>query len=288
MGYNESYSPERKAKRVSTWLLLNIIARSNQKPSHYVEAFKKAADKSEIMQYGRTTDKAFKILTVEAGHKTADGIPTVMKIRLITFSVVDKDAFYNLEKQADVTIQDWDTNIVANKKEHIFYFFPLKHLLAVPRSMTIHSAKECIYKVLNDVEPETFNVEVVTERNIIEQIKRADKIIRIEAKICFSNPGHPSAFKGLLDDKMRESDAESVNMTINGSKNRPLSDPNDGLVEAVIEAGEKNGEVVATVQETPDSKITKIRTSDYPRSISLGDPSEDLGFALWQNISNLN
>ena len=66
-------------------------------------------------------------------------------------------------------MENWDENIVANKKEADLYFIPSIHTLAVKSSAEI-GLKNVVYylaEALNRIEPEIFDVDVIVEKDVL-------------------------------------------------------------------------------------------------------------------------
>ena len=113
---------------------------------------------------------------------------------------IDPEAFYNKRSREDVTMDNWNEDIVANKKETDLYFIPSVHTLAVKCNSDI-SLKNIVFylsEALNRVEPDTFDVDVIIERDILERILNAHVVTHLYANISYSNPGHTRGFEACL------------------------------------------------------------------------------------------
>ena len=88
---------QRKARSQTTWYVINIKARRNQTPAHYVDAFRKIQTEDPLVQvYGK------KYISIRSLHESetmeVDGVPQWMKACLAHYTIVDSDAFYNIRE----------------------------------------------------------------------------------------------------------------------------------------------------------------------------------------------
>ncbi len=56
--------------------------------------------------------------------------PKWTQATLLSYTIVATTAFYNRRSQEDINMDDWDSDIVANKKEIELFFIPSVHLFA--------------------------------------------------------------------------------------------------------------------------------------------------------------
>ena len=138
---------------------------------------------------------------------------------------------------------------------------------------------------LESVEPEGFDVDTVKDRDTLERILTAEKLISLNAHISFSNPGRGKMFKKLLDKKLREMNPSSVDIALQGSEERPLNRDDDGLVRAIVDISEENGSVQATIQNGSRISRERIDTEDHPLVLQVCQIINDVCSTIY-NILN--
>lgn len=269
---------KRIANQWTTWNLVNIKARQEQTTSHYVEAFRRLYAEDPLIKFPRG-GKSGSLKSVQLSELLEeDGNPCWIHIGLLSYTVIDPEAFYNKRSQEDVKMENWDENIVANKKEADLYFIPSIHTLAVKSSAEI-GLKNVVYylaEALNKIEPEIFDVDVIVEKDVLNKILTAHLITHLYANISYSNPGHTHGFEAAFDSKLRGMGGGRFEFTATGSKEHPLNNEEDGMLPAIVNLSEQNGYVRATIQSTANSKLEKIDSSEHPRRLVLPRIVDDI------------
>lgn len=257
---------DRIDNRMTTWHVINIKAHSNQTPSHYVNAFDSIETQDPLIEMERRTNRFVSIRSVSRSNiQTIDGHPEWMAINLVAYTMIDPSAFYNRRSKEDVEMP-WDDDVVANKKETQLIIIPSVHKIAVRKNsdITLNYILQYLKGALESVEPDEFDVDTVKDRDTLERILTAEKLISLSAHISFSNPGRGNMFRGLLDAKLREMNPSSVDIVLQGSEERPLNRENDGLVQAIVNISEENGSVQATIQNGTHLGRERINTEEHP------------------------
>lgn len=259
------------SNRATSWFIINVKARTNQVPSHYVETFDLLVNKDPLVQLARFSNRFISIKSSSRSNLfTNDGIPKWIVLNLIAYTVIDPHSFYDKKRMCDVEMA-WNEDVVANKKEAELIFIPEIHKIAVKRSSHIglNQIIQYLKDALSQVAPLEFDVDSVKDKDTLDRILNADKLLSLRAHISFSNPGHGKMFKHLLDDKIKEVNPESLDVNIQGSEQRPLNKNSDGLVSAIVEMSEENGDVEAVILN--DSKLGKehINTKNYPMVLKI-------------------
>ena len=263
---------KRIAKQQTVWNLVNIKARQEQTTSHYVEAFRRLYAEDPLIKFPR-------------GGKSG----SLKSVQLSELLEEDGNAFYNKRSQEDVKMENWDENIVANKKEADLYFIPSIHTLAVKSSAEI-GLKNIVYylaEALNKIEPEIFDVDVIVEKDVLNKILTAHLITHLYANISYSNPGHTHGFEAAFDSKLRGMGGGRFEFTATGSKEHPLNNEEDGMLPAIVNLSEQNGYVRATIQSTANSKLEKIDSSEHPRRLVLPRIVDDICSTLYNAIKGI-
>lgn len=280
---------KRIANQWTTWNLVNIKARQEQTTSHYVEAFRRLYAEDPLIKFPRG-GKSGSLKCVQLSELLEeDGNPCWIHIGLLSYTVIDPEAFYNKRSQEDVKMENWDENIVANKKEADLYFIPSIHTLAVKSSAEI-GLKNVVYylaEALNKIEPEIFDVDVIVEKDVLNKILTAHLITHLYANISYSNPGHTHGFEAAFDSKLRGMGGGRFEFTATGSKEHPLNNEEDGMLPAIVNLSEQNGYVRATIQSTANSKLEKIDSSEHPRRLVLPRIVDDICSTLYNAIKGI-
>lgn len=273
----------------TSWYLINITARTNQTPSHYVEALEKLVNEDPLINI--KGEKYISARKLELSREKCNGLPSWIILNLTSYIIVDTGAFYSRTKKEKVSIE-WDSDIVVNFRESDVIFIPSKHIAAVRATSKITYTQiwEYFSEALNIIEPDGFDVNVCIDHHFIESIRTAREIVNIKAEISFSNPTYTDgfeSFQSLLDDKMREANPEKVGINIFGSKSSPLEVSDDGLVEATLSIAENNGTVEAVVRENVDSPYTIVNSKDHPRKIQVEAMTGSMLAHLFNKISEI-
>lgn len=280
---------DRVINRQTTWYLINIKARREQTTEHYVQAFRSLYEQDPLIgfPYGGKSG-SLKYVTF-SNLLDENGNPNWIQIGLLSYTIIDPEAFYNKRSQEDVTMDDWNEDIVANKKETDLYFIPSVHTLAVRCNSDI-SLKNIVYylsEALKCVEPETFDIDVIIERDILDSILNAHAITHLYANISYSNPGHTRGFEGAFDRKLREMGASRIEITATGSKEHPLNNEDDGMLQSIVNLSEQNGYVQATIQSTENAKLEQIDTSEHPRKLVVSQIVNDVCSTIYNTIRSI-
>lgn len=241
---------QRIINRKTTWHVINIKARTEQTPMHYVNAFREINSQDPLIEMERTREKYISIRSMrECTITTTDGCPRWIELNLVAYTMIDTNAFYNRRSKEDVQMA-WNEDVVANKKEAQLIFVPAVHKVVVKRNskISLNYLLQYLFGALEFVEPDTFDVDTVKDRDTLDRIMTAEKLLSLTAHVSFSNPGRGDGFIALLDAKTRESNTSSLDITLQGSENNPLQQAEDGLVNALVNMSEENGSIQAVIQ----------------------------------------
>lgn len=255
--------------RRTTWFVVNIKARKNQKPSHYVEAFRAIKEKDPLIEvFGK---KCISIRSmIESKYVENDNMPKWIQLNITHYTIVDPTAFYNIREHKDVDME-WNTDIVANKHEAELYFIPSVHMLAVKRNskISLNNVLKYLQGALEDIEPEGFDVSVVLDHDLITRILSAHAIYSYEAQISYSNPGHSKGFVKMFEDNMHTLNPNRFSLAAVGTEENPLVINDDGIIEAATRLAEENGSVKATIVESEGGKRERVDSKDHPRILII-------------------
>lgn len=273
----------------TAWNLINITARTNQTPSHYIEAISSLQEQDPIVNVGG--EKNVSIRGTEASVENTNGIPSWIEIELMSYVIINPDAFYSKARQERISM-NWDSDIVANFKSAKVVFFPFKHIVAVRASSKIKYNQVCKYfqVALNRIEQDGFDVTICIDHNFIDSIRTAYEIVNIKATISFSNPTFTTEFESFqseLDAKMRDANPEKVDLNLYGSKTSPLNVSANGLVDATLNIAENNGTVSAVIKQEENSSYETVDSKDHPKKLIVEASSGNIFGALFNAIAQL-
>lgn len=274
--------------RETNWVLINIKARREQNTLHYVEAFRRLEREDPLVYLGN--DKSASIRSVTSSeYLDESGLPKWIKLSLVTYNIIDPDAFYNYKEKQDVCIDDWNEDIVANKKEADLYFFPSLHTLTVRKhsKITLKNVVSYLQEALERVERDMFDVSVILDRDELDRITNAYAITSIEATVSFSNPGHTAGFQRVFEGKVEEMNPSELTVIAKGTKETPLNKGNDGLVQTLINMAERDGSLKATFQQAAGAKLENFDSKDHPRIMSVRNFMDSLESTLYSTIRNI-
>lgn len=255
--------------RRTTWFVVNIKARKNQKPSHYVEAFRAIKEKDPLIEvFGK---KCISIRSmIESEYVENDDMPKWIQLNITHYTIIDPTAFYNIREHKDVKME-WNTDIVANMHEAELYFIPSVHMLAVKRNskISLNNVLKYLQGALEDIEPEGFDVSVVLDHDLITRILSAHAIYSFEAQISYSNPGHSKGLAKMFEDNMHTLNPNNFSMAAAGTKENPLVINDDGIIETATRLAEENGSVKATIVESEGGRRERVDSKDHPRILVI-------------------
>ena len=280
---------DRVSNRQTTWYLINIKARRDQTTEHYVQAFRNLYEQDPLISFPRSGKSGSLKYATFSNLLDENNTPKWIQIGLLSYTIIDPEAFYNKRSRENVTMDNWNEDIVANKKETDLYFIPSVHTLVVRCNSDI-SLKNIVYylsEALNQVEPETFDVDIIIERDILDRILNAHAVTHLYANISYSNPGHTRGFEAAFDRKLREMGASRIEFTATGSKDHPLSSEYDGMLQSVVNLSEQNGYVQATIQSTENAKFEKIDSSEHPRKLVVPQIVNDICSTIYNTIRSI-
>lgn len=267
---------------VKAWYVINIKARQEQTSAHYVNAFKKLWEKDPLISINKSgRSMSLKFLELS---KTGN-VVSLVEIGLLAYTIIDKDGFYNIKKHEKVPMDNWNKDVVANISETELLFFPSFHKVVVKKStaVSLNRILQYLQEALDIIEPEVFDVSVVTDRDAIERIIKAKSIYSIEAKVSYSNPGNTSGFRKLFEDKVKGTKPQKMSISLVGSVDNPLVSEDDGLIQCIADMAEQDGTINAVIQE--GNKRVTIDSKEHPKIIHMKSRGRDWLNKLWTKMN---
>lgn len=271
----------------TTWNLINIKARREQNTGHYVNIFRRLYSEDPLITLPR--EKCESLKSVTFSEILEENEPEWIQAILLSYTIVNPTAFYNKRSQENVNIDNWDSDIVANKKEATLFFIPSVHILVVKRNsdITLNNIVFYLSKALNRIESDMFDVDIIVERDILDKILNAHAVYSIEANISFSNPGHTNGFIAAFDNKLRNLEPNKFQIVTKGSKSHPLIKEQDGMLSAIINLSEQNGNIKAAIQPTEGSRLERIDSKDHPRVLTIPQIIDDFPSTIYNTIKRI-
>lgn len=279
---------DRIPNRQTTWHLINITARREQNTNHYVEAFRELQTQDPMISLPREKCESLKSM-VFSNSLDDNNQPKWVEMVLLSYTIIDPDKFYNRREQEDVNLDNWDSDVVANKKEAELFFIPSRHTLVVKRNSDIKLAYVVLYlsEALNRIEPETFDVNVIVERDFLDKILNAHAVFRIEANVSYSNPGHSDGFIATFDNKLKEMEPSDFTIIAKGTKDHPLINEEDGMLQSIVNMSERDGSIEATIQTTLGSNREKVNSKDHPKVLVIPQIINGISSTIYNTIKSM-
>ena len=286
--YMQSQNEQRIINRQTTWHVINIKARREQNAAHYVNVFRSLQEEDPLVELSRNRCESLKSVFFSEILDN-DSVSQWIKVTLLAYTMIDPEAFYNRRSREDITMEDWDSDVVANKREAELIFIPSVHVLAVKKSsdISLNNVLKYLSEALNRIEPDGFDVSVIVERDVLDRILKAHAIMKIEATVSYSNPGNTSGFQNVFESKLKGMEADKFSMIAQGTSEHPLIDEEDGMIQAVVNLAEQNGTVKATIQETENAKLENIDSNEHPRTIVVRQIINNIYSTLYNELRTL-
>lgn len=269
---------------VKAWYVINIKARRYQTPNHYVDTFKKLWTNDPLVSVNKSgRSMSLKYMDISQSNDEVFWI----SIGLLAYTIIDKDGFYNIKKHEKVPMDNWNEDVVANKSETDLLFFPFVHKLVVKKSskISLNRILQYFHEALDTIEPESFDVNVVTDRDAIERIIKADSIYSIEANVSYSNPGNTDGFRKLFEDKAKGAQPNKMSIRLEGTIENPLVSEDDGLIPCLANMAEQDGAICAVIQE--GTKRVTVDSKEHPKIILTRSSGRDWLDSLMKLIKTL-
>lgn len=269
---------------VKAWYVINIKARKNQIPDHYVDSFKNLWTNDPLVSVNKSgRSMSLKYLDISKSNEEVIWIA----IGLLAYTIIDKDGFYNIKKHEKVPMDNWNEDVVANKSEADLLFFPSVHKLVVKKStaISLNRILQYLQEAFDVIEPEAFDVNIVTDRDAIERIINAESIYSIEANVSYSNPGNTDGFRKLFEEKAKGAKPNKMSIKLEGTFDNPLVSEEDGLIPCLANMAEQDGTINAVIQE--GTKRVSIDSKEHPKVILTKSTGKEWLTNLMANIKSL-
>lgn len=268
--------------------VINIKSRYEQTPQKYVKLFEQLYAKDPLILLHSNRYISIKQL-LKSEYLEDDGTPRMLLIKLISYDILNPDAFYDKKTKTQVKI-DINPDIVANLKEVELYFIPKVHRLIVSISSKIGINQVMKYLTHSFAETASngaVDINIKKSRDIITRVLNAHKIFLIDADITFSNKDFTEGFIAKFDKKIKDARPRNVKFKMEGTDEEPLKKEEDGIIEAIVNMSRSNGTMIARVQEKENGKPIKIDTKDYPMRIEIKDTEKNYFNKIYTELCSI-
>lgn len=93
--------------------------------------------------------------------------------------------------------------------------------------------------------------------------------------------------KPHLTANLEEWNQNRFNITATGSREHPLINEEDGMLQAIVNLSEHNGSVKATIQPTANSRLEKVDSSEHPRILVIPQIVNDVCSTIYNAIRGI-
>lgn len=220
-----------------------------QSPERYEELFEKI--KEEEISYSTYGDKATQIYSL----KKWDGM---LYGELINYTVLNSTDWYDSKKK---TIEPYSVNpdMHPNPRKWSFFFIPDGHKFAVVSKASQSQVEKffnyAFSKVVDEEREEEVRFHVIASESSIEKIFNLPDLTSLEIKLHYSNNDSDDDWDSAIDLTMKESDARSATLTVQGSQKSPLKIAGDSLIGGFLNLSRKNGTFKATYYNQKKRKV---------------------------------
>lgn len=251
------------------WYVINIKAREEQTPKHYVQLFERLKNVDPLITIN--SSKSASLQHINFGPRDEQDIPQWIEVVLMTYTILDEESFYNKRKKEDVMLESWNPDWVANKHEVQLIFVPKIHILAMRKTskVSLNTVLKYLSLAAECIEPDVFDITSIKDKGVISRIQNAYSITKIEAKISFSNPAHTKGFQGLFDEKFKEMNPSNFELKAENKNGLSYSSDDDGLLNTIVNLSEHNGSIKARIKDQEDSKYETIDTNNHPAEYQI-------------------
>jgi hypothetical protein len=210
--------------------------------------------------------------------------------KLIYYTILEGTEWYN---KRDKTIQtvELDEALYPNAKEIEYFFIPEAHRFCfiskasgIAMSQIERFLAEALPRLVDENKIVLINQELTTD--IIDRIINAQKLFRLEVGISYSNNDLSEEFEELLDNDLRESQIQSLNMTAKSFKADTIDLANSKILKAALKLSQSNGYAEATIQND-GGKNEIISTIEYPRKEPIFSTEGQEHIDVFNKIMNI-
>lgn len=162
-------------------------------------------------------------------NERGKGYYKVWRGRLVEYTDLDPDGFIDLATKESINKPFEVDMIGANQKRGIFYFVPEAHRLAILKNSEIslqkvkkyiEEAGDRLYSEEHDSATKVYAI-IEKTKDTLKALQQVYAVIRLKAKLSYTNKDHTKGFEALFDERLSNSGATEV--VINPSTGRVIS-----------------------------------------------------------------
>ena len=209
--------------------------------------------------------------------------------KLIYYTILEGTEWYN-KREKEIQNVELDEALYPNAKEIEYYFIPEAHRFCfinkasgIAMSQIEKFLEDALPKLVDENKIVLINQELTTD--IIDRIINAQKLFRLEVGISYSNNDLSDDFEELLDNDLRESQIQNLNMTAKSFKSETIDLENSKILKAALKLSQSNGYAEATIND--GGKNENISTIEYPRKEPIFSTEGQEHIDVFNKIMNL-
>ena len=188
--------------------------------------------------------------------------------KLTYYTMLDGKDWYN-RRLKTIQAVELDEDLYPNAKEIEYYFIPEAHrfcFINKTNGIAMSQIEFFLQEALPKIVPDGKTVFVTQEltSDIIERIITAPKLFRLEIGLTYSNNDLSEEFEELLDNDLRDSQVQNLNLKATSFKSETIQIENSKVLKAALKLSQSNGYAEATIQNE-NGKNENVATIDYPR-----------------------
>jgi hypothetical protein len=188
--------------------------------------------------------------------------------KLTYYTMLDGKDWYN-RRLKTIQAVELDEDLYPNAKEIEYYFIPEAHrfcFINKTNGIAMSQIEIFLQEALPKIVPDGKTVFVTQEltSDIIERIITAPKLFRLEIGLTYSNNDLSEEFEELLDNDLRDSQVQNLNLKATSFKSETIEIENSKVLKAALKLSQSNGYAEATIQNE-NGKNENVATVDYPR-----------------------
>lgn len=293
-------SDKKKTERIKNGTLqfLNVKLLPNDGENDYISFFQNLLK----MDYA-IKDKGDKFLTlVDFGpcpdfrdNDRGNGLYKVWRGRIVEYIDLDPNGFIDLETKENINKPFDVDNIGANQKRGYFYFIPEAHRLTLLKNSEIsiqkikkyiEEAGERLFFETNTPNKKVYAI-VEKTKDTLAALQRMHAVVRLKAKLSYTNKDHTEGFEALFDDRLNNSGATEVDMDLQANKKESLNFEQDSLAASIVKITESNGDLEARVIENEGDKVKPFNTQEYTRVERIKYKLSEFPNVIYNRVMNI-
>ncbi|WBA44329.1 DUF4747 family protein [Hymenobacter canadensis] len=229
--------------------------------------------------------------------RTTFGNKEVIVGYLSRFTPVEGQEWIDLENpDSDAATLAAPKNAAPGLRDTVFYFIPSIHRLSLIRGSNTLTPQfvatffvKAISKLLGS--NQAVDVEVLTSKNYIEELKEASAVTRLEIEISYTN--NDFNFDSLIDDELKNAGIGKLKLVATADTTGSIDIEKSKLIEQALKLAIGNGSIAATVKPQIGARRKKIDIDEHQRVETVvseipADQARDVAAFMINEFSNSN